>query len=88
MAVIKGTVGGVSVAVILALTLSPLIMLLLYRLSVSVSLSLLKFSGSSGGVRCFSSVRSALDTLIAIYSMSVLIAIVELVVFIKGGAAP
>ena len=88
MAVIKGTVGGVSVAVILALTLSPLIMLLLYRLSVSVSISLLQFSGSSGGVRCFSAIRSALDALIAVYSMSVLVAIVELVVFIKGGAEP
>ena len=88
MAVIKGTVGGVSVAVILALTLSPLIILLLYRLSVSVSISLLQFSGSTGGVRCFSAIRSALDALIAVYSMSVLVAIVELVVFIKGGAEP
>ena len=88
MAVIKGTVGGVSIAVILALTLSPLIMLLAYRLSISVSISLLKFSGSAGGVRCFSAVRSALDTLIAVYSMTVLVAIVELVVFIKGGASP
>ena len=88
MAVIKGTVGGVSIAVILALTLSPLIMLLMYRLSLSVSISLLSFSGSTGGVRCFSAIRSALDTLIAVYSMSVLVAIVELVVFIKGGAEP
>lgn len=88
MAVIKGTVGGVSVAVILSLTLSPLIILLLYRLSVSVSISLLQFSGSTGGVRCFSAIRSALDALIAVYSMSVLVAIVELVVFIKGGAEP
>lgn len=88
MAVIKGTVGGVSIAVILALTLSPLVMLLAYRLSISISISLLKFSGSSGGVRCFSAVRAALDALIAVYSMSVLVAIVELVVFIKGGAVP
>ena len=88
MAVIKGTVGGVSVAVILAVTLSPLIMLLMYRLSISVSTGLLQFSGSTGGVRCFSAIRSALDALIAVYSMSVLVAIVELVVFIKGGVTP
>ena len=88
MAVIKGTVGGVSVAVILAVTLSPLIMLLMYRLSISVSIGLLQFSGSTGGVRCFSAIRSALDALIAVYSMSVLVAIVELVVFIKGGVTP
>ena len=88
MAVIKGTVGGVSIAVILALTLSPLIMLIAYRLSISISISLLQFTGSAGGVRCFSAVRAALDALIAVYSMSVLVAIVELVVFIKGGAVP
>ena len=88
MAVIKGTVGGVSIAVILSIALSPLITLLAYRLSLSVCISLLEFAGSSGGVRCFSAVRSAFDTLIAVYSMSVLVAIVELVVFIKGGVEP
>ena len=88
MAVIKGTVGGISVAVILVMTLSPLIVLLAYRLSLSLCVCLLEFSGSSGGVRCFSAIRGALDALIAVYSMSVLVAIVELIVFIKGGAVP
>lgn len=85
MAFIKGAVGGASVAVILSLSLAPLVALLLYRLAFTMCTTFLEFSGSTGGVRCFSAFKSALDALIAVYSMSVLVCIVELIVFIKGG---
>jgi stage III sporulation protein AE len=84
MAYLKSTVGMGSVAVILALSIAPLVSLLLYRLSISACLIYLEFSGSSGGVRCYSAIRAALDTLIAVYSTSVLVCIIEVVVFVKG----
>ncbi len=85
MAYLKSTVGMGSVAIILVLSIAPLISLLLYRLAISACLIYLEFSGSAGGVRCYSAFRAALDTLIAVYSMSVLVCIIEVVVFVKGG---
>ena len=88
MAYLKSTVGMGSVAVILALSIAPLISLLLYRLAISACLIYLEFSGSAGGVRCYSAFRGALDTLIAVYSTSVLVCIIETVIFVKGGVSP
>lgn len=87
MAYLKSTVGMGSVAVILVLSIAPLISLLLYRLAISAALTYLEFAGSSGGVRCYLAFRSALDTLIAVYSTSVLVCIIEVVVFVKGGVS-
>lgn len=87
MAYLKSTVGMGSVAVILVLSISPLVSLLLYRLAISACLTYLEFSGSVGGVRCYSAFRAALDTLIAVYSTSVLVCIIEVVVFVKGGVS-
>ena len=85
MAYLKSTVGMGSVAVILILSIAPLVSLLLYRLAISVCIIYLEFSGSSEGVRCYSAFRAALDTIVAVYSTSVLVCIIELVVFVKGG---
>lgn len=87
MAFVRNTVGGASVAVIIAISIFPLVMLLLYRLAFSVSIIFLEFLGSEGGVRCFSAFRTALDALIAVYSISVLVCVVELVVFIRSGVS-
>ena len=87
MAYLKSTVGMGSVAVILVLSIAPLVSLLLYRLAISVCLTYLEFSGSVGGVRCYSAFRASLDTLIAVYSTSVLVCIIEIVVFVKGGVS-
>ena len=86
MAVVRSTVGGSCIGVILALALSPLVLLLVYRLGVALCVALLEFCGSSGGVRVFSSFKSVVDCLIATYSVTVLVAIIEFVVFMKGGA--
>ena len=87
LAFIKGSVGGASVVIILILSLVPLVSILLYRLAFSACIIFLEFSGSSGGVRCFSAFKSALDALIAVYCMSTLVCIVELVVFVRGGVS-
>lgn len=85
LAFVKGTVGVGSVVVILIVTLAPLISLLLYRLAFSLSLIFLEFAGAEGGIRTFTSFRSALDSLIAVYAMAVLVCVVELIVFLMGG---
>jgi len=86
LAFVKGTVGAGAVVVILIITLSPLISLLLYRLAFSTALVFLEFSGAEGGVRAYSAFKAALDAVIAVYSMSTLVCIVELIVFLMGGA--
>lgn len=86
MAFVKGSVGGGAVAVILILALAPLLNLLLYRLCFSICIFMLEFTGSAGGVRCFSAFKSSLDAVIAVYSMATLVCIVELVIFLCGGA--
>jgi hypothetical protein len=86
LSVVRGAVGVGSVTVILGMTLSPLIMLLLYKLSLSIALVFLDSGGGmSGGVRAFSALKSALDALIAVYSMTVVIAILEVAVFLGCG---
>jgi stage III sporulation protein AE len=86
LSVVRGAVGVGSVTVILGMTLSPLIMLLLYKLSLSIALVFLDSGGGmSGGVRAFSALKSALDALIAVYSMTVVIAVLEVAVFLGCG---
>ena len=87
LAFVKSSIGAAAIAVILSITLSPLVILLLYRVAFSLCSSLLEFCSATDGVRCFSSFRTSIDAIIAVYSMSTLIAIVELVVFLKGGVA-
>ena len=83
----KGIIGGGAIAVIISLSLSPLIMLLLYRLSLSLGLILADFTGADASSRIFSSFRSSLDMLIAIYALSALIFIFEILLFVKMGVA-
>lgn len=84
---VKSAVGASAVAVMVGLSLAPLVSLLLYRFALSVSISFLDFMGSTGGVRSFSAFRSALDCLISVYALSCVIYISEIVVFIKSGVS-
>lgn len=86
LAFVRSTVGAGAIAVILSLSLAPLVSLLIYRFAISFCIFFLESSGTSGGVRSFSAFRASLDGVIAVYSMSILVCIIELVVFIKGGA--
>lgn len=85
LALIKSSVGTSSVAVILMMTLTPLLYLLAHRAALSLGILFLEFTESEGGVRCFSSFRSALDSVIAVYCASCLVVLIQLVVFLFGG---
>ncbi len=82
---IKGAVGVASVAVIVAAALSPLVTLLLFRLALSAAVSFLEFVGESAGVRIYCSYRAAVDALTAVYVISILVYICEIVIFVKSG---
>lgn len=83
----KSVVGGGSLVLMLTVTLSPIIILLAYRLILSVAVNFLTFLDKGGGVRCFSAMLGALDALIAVLSMSTVVYIFEIILFIKSGVA-
>lgn len=79
-----GVIGGSSVAVIALMALSPLVMLLLYRLAFYLCGMLGDILGG-GKCGCISAFASALDTLIAAYIMTTIIYIFEVILLIWGG---
>ncbi len=87
LAYAKSTVGAAAIGVIVVISITPLVSLLLYRLAFSICIFFLDFVGSTGSVRCFLAYRSSIDTIIAVYTMSTLVCIIQLVAFLKGGAA-
>ena len=78
----KGIVGGGAVAVLVSICLSPLILLL--ALSLGIIIADLTGGDSIGAV--FSAFRLSLDMLIAVYALSALIFIFEILLFVKMGA--
>ena len=85
LAYAKSAVGAAAVAVVAAISVTPLVTLLLYRAAFSLAVSLLEYVDSACAARCFSAYRSAFDSVIAVYVMSTLICIIQLLIFIKGG---
>lgn len=83
----KGFIGIGAIAVIIGVALAPAILLIAYRTVLSFAVDFLGFLDTGGGVRCFSSMLGALDSLIAIFSMSTLVCIFEIILFIKSGVA-
>ncbi len=85
MSYARGVVGGGAIVVILYLALSPLALLLLYRLAMSVVIIFTDFIGIGAGSRLLSSYRFALDMTITLYSLSTLIYLFEIILFIRIG---
>ena len=85
LALIKSSVGVSAVVVILMMTITPILYLLMHRAALSLGILFLEFSESEGGVRCFSSFRSALDSVIAVYCAACLIVLIQLTIFLFGG---
>lgn len=81
----RGIVGGGAIAVILTLMLTPAVTILAYRFCIRIGVLLCSVSGSGEGV--LSPFLFALDALLAVYSLTSVIYIVELVAFLKGGGA-
>lgn len=82
----RGIVGGGAIAVIIYLALAPLTLLLLYRLALSIVIIFADFTKSEGTSRLFSSFRFALDMTVTVYSLSALIYLFLIIVFLRMGA--
>jgi stage III sporulation protein AE len=77
---LSATVGTVSVFALLFVVITPVAKLLFLRLCLWVSISVASFSGGGAGVRLFTSLRSALDTLVAILVSSSLVCLLEVII--------
>ncbi len=84
---VKGVVGAGSIFVILSMGLSPLVLLLLYRLALSLSVSMASLLGAAAAERTVGSYRFLFDTLIALYCLSLLVYIFMIILFVKSGVA-
>lgn len=84
---VKGIAGAASIATIVWIALSPLMLLLLYRFDLAFVVSFLGFLDTGRGIRCFSAMLTALDALIAIFSMTTIVYIFQIILFIKSGVA-
>lgn len=83
----RGLIGGGSVAVIITLVLSPLVTLLLYRICIKIGAFFASLCSLDGCASIISTFLGAIDTLIATYALTSVVYILELVAFLKGGAA-
>lgn len=81
----RGVVGGGAIAVVLSLVLAPLVTLLAYRLCLRVGVGFCSWCSLDGCEGVFTAFSGALDTLVAVYSLTSVVYIVELVAFLKGG---
>ncbi|MBO7195876.1 MAG: hypothetical protein J6V80_00920 [Clostridia bacterium] len=83
----KGIVGGGAIIVILYMAISPLVMLLCYRLALTLGVILSDFCGVGIATKMLSSYRFALDMTVTVYALSALIYLFEIIIFIKTGVA-
>ncbi len=83
----SGVIGGGAVGAILLVSLSPLALLFAYKLCFFVCQMFLEFAGRGGGVSCISAFSSALDALIGVYTMTIIVYILEIIAFVIGGAS-
>ena len=78
-----GIIGAGSVAAILSIALSPLVMLLLYKLALEAAQTVC--SSVSGSVSCISGLSGVLDALISVYVMTIIIYIFDIITIVSGG---
>ena len=83
----KSIIGVQAIYVILTVALSPLVMILVYRMILSFSSGLLSFISSMEGASGLSYLCFAVDALLSVYTVSVLLYVFELVMFLKSGVA-
>lgn len=82
IAYVKGVVGVGAAAVIITLFLSPLVLLLLYRAAISVASTVASMLSVGVATRLYDSLRRGLDLYIAVYAVSILIYIFEIILFV------
>lgn len=83
----KGVVGGGAVCAIVMMALPPLVLLLLYKLCLSLALLLVDYCACADGARTLRGLVGGLDALISVYALTSVIYLIEVVLFIMGGAS-
>ncbi len=83
LAYAKSVIGGSAILVIATTAITPLAMLLLYKLCFFLAITFLEFSASDEGVACLSAIRDALDALIAVYVVTAVVYILELSLLLR-----
>ena len=84
---VKGIVGGGAIASIVFIAISPLVSLLMYKLCFSIAIFLSNLCSQEQGNGVLSSFSFALDSLIAVYTLTVVVYIIQIAIFLKGGAS-
>ncbi len=87
MSYYAGVVGGGAIAIIVLSAISPLVTLLMYKLALSVVMIFTSFvdcDAVEGGIKA---VSGALDSLIALYSVTVVVYGFEIMMFLRQGIA-
>ena len=84
---LSGIMGALSVASLTVLMGTPLLMLLLYRVCILCAASFAEFCGSGNSLRMINAPKFSLDSMIALYTTSALVYIIEIVMFMKGGVS-
>jgi stage III sporulation protein AE len=79
---LTSSLGALSVAALLYICLSPLIMLLAYRLILGACIMMTSFSAASFAKRFFEAIRGALDCVIAVMASSLVLYIANITVFV------
>ena len=83
----RDIIGGGAIAVVLSVVLSPLVTLFAYRLCLRLGSAISSLCSLGGCEGVIDSFCGALDTVIAVYALTSLIYIAELVAFLKGGVS-
>ena len=78
-------VGGGSIAVVLSLMTAPLVTLFMYRICLRMGIFFTSLCSIGGCEGVLNSLLGAIDVLIAVYALTGVIYITELVAFLKGG---
>ena len=86
LAYARGIIGAGAIGAIIWIMLSPLAVLLLYRLAVEICLGFAKSLGVKSYFRGLSAIQYALDGLISVFIVSGVLFIFQLIIFIKSGS--
>jgi len=79
----KSVIGGSAVLIIALTALTPLVMLLMYKLCFFLAVSFLEFCSADEGAACIRALGGALDSLIAVYVTTAVVYILELVLLLR-----
>lgn len=85
LAAVGGIIGASSVAIIVAMAISPLALLLLHKLALYLCSLFLEFTGTDAKSSPVAAFMGALNTLISVYAVTMIIYIFEIIVLIWGG---